>query len=312
MLLAANSNGLVTPGLQPWHLKASFKLFDPQGKTTDDGTIEEFWAGHHKIRITYTGRNFTQTTYWTEAGMLQSGSSELPSYLIPELLAALVEPIPNAEFLKTQDFEVKERDLGSAKLLCVRAKVKPPAIVDNFQKTQGPTYCLNADKPVLRIAASGIVIRQSVRNKIVTFQGRYISQDLRIVQDDKTVASLQGETLEAIKTPDDSVFAPPADAVALPSAITVLSGVANGMLVTSVSPHFPIAAKQSHTQGTVVLQALIGKDGKISDLKVASGPTMLQQAALDAVKQWVYWPFFMDGEAVEVSTKINVIFNLGD
>ena len=63
---------------------------------------------------------------------------------------------------------------------------------------------------------------------------------------------------------------------------------------------------------TIIFQALIGKDGKISDLKVASGPTMLQQPALDAVKQWVYWPFFMDGEAVEVSTKINLIFNLGD
>jgi periplasmic protein TonB len=45
---------------------------------------------------------------------------------------------------------------------------------------------------------------------------------------------------------------------------------------------------------------------------VISGPILLQQAALDAVKQWVYWPFFMDGEPVEVSTKINVIFNLGD
>lgn len=312
ILLAANSNGLSSPGLQPWHLQASFKLLDPQGKTTDEGTIEEYWAGHHKRRITYSGKNFTQTTYWTEAGMVQSGPSELPSFLMPELRAALVEPIPNAEFLKAQVFEVKERDLGSSKLLCLAANVAPPAKSDGFQKTQGPTYCLNTDKPVLRITTSGAGLRQAVRNKIVSFQGRYIPQDLQIVQQGRIVATLQVENLEAIKTQDDSVFAPTADAIALPPRVSVLSGVANGMIITKAYPQYPVAAKQSHVQGTVVFQASIGKDGKISDLKVMSGPIMLQQAALDAVKQWAYWPFFMDGEAVEVSTKINVVFNLGD
>jgi protein TonB len=132
-----------------------------------------------------------------------------------------------------------------------------------------------------------------------------------MVEQDKTVATLHVDSLETIKTPNDSVFAPSADAMLLPTPTAVLSGVANAMLVTKVIPDYPIVAKQSHLQGTIIVAALIGKDGRIADLQVITGPTPLREAALDAVKQWVYWPYFVDGEAVQVATKINVVFSLG-
>jgi protein TonB len=60
----------------------------------------------------------------------------------------------------------------------------------------------------------------------------------------------------------------------------------------------------------VVLSATIGKDGKILDLKVESGPPLLKQAALDAVRQWEYRPYLLNGEPVEVFTQIEVNFKL--
>lgn len=76
-------------------------------------------------------------------------------------------------------------------------------------------------------------------------------------------------------------------------------------------PVYSPIAKASGTQGTVVLQATISKVGTIENLRVVSGSPMLQQAALDAVKQWRYRPYRLDGEAVEVETTINVVFTLG-
>jgi protein TonB len=64
--------------------------------------------------------------------------------------------------------------------------------------------------------------------------------------------------------------------------------------------------------GTVLLAATIAKDGTIANLRVVSGPAMLQQAALDAVSQWRYRPYLLNGEPVEVETSVNVIFTLGN
>jgi len=59
-----------------------------------------------------------------------------------------------------------------------------------------------------------------------------------------------------------------------------------------------------------VLNAVIGKDGHVDNLKVVSGPSKLQQSALDAVRQWLYKPYLVNGEPVEVETKISVIYSL--
>ncbi len=76
-------------------------------------------------------------------------------------------------------------------------------------------------------------------------------------------------------------------------------------------PQYPAIAKAARIQGTVVLQATISKTGTIEGLQVLSGPPMLQQAAMDAVRSWRYKPYLLNGEPVEVGTTINVVFSLG-
>ena len=77
-------------------------------------------------------------------------------------------------------------------------------------------------------------------------------------------------------------------------------------------PQYPAIAKAARIQGIVVLQATISKSGSIQNLRVISGPPMLQQAAMDAVRSWRYKPYLLNGEPVEVETTINVVFNLGE
>jgi protein TonB len=92
--------------------------------------------------------------------------------------------------------------------------------------------------------------------------------------------------------------------------VRVSGMVVEGMLIQKNPPQYPAIAKATGTQGTVVLQATISRNGTIENLHVVSGPTLLQQAALDAVKNWRYRPYLLSGEPVEVETTVNVIFRM--
>jgi protein TonB len=98
---------------------------------------------------------------------------------------------------------------------------------------------------------------------------------------------------------------------ATPQRVRVSQGVSQGLLIHKVTPQYPPLAQQARIQGTVVLQALIGKDGTIQNLHVVSGHPMLTNSALEAVKEWRYKPYYLNGEPVEVETTINVNFTLG-
>jgi len=93
--------------------------------------------------------------------------------------------------------------------------------------------------------------------------------------------------------------------------VNISAGVAVGMLLSKTPPIYPPIAKAARVSGTVVLQATISKTGSIENLHVVSGPAMLQQAAMDAVKTWRYRPYLLNNEPVEVDTTVNVIFTLG-
>jgi TonB family protein len=86
--------------------------------------------------------------------------------------------------------------------------------------------------------------------------------------------------------------------------------VSRGVLLYQVAPVYPAMARTARVQGAVVLEAVIDKQGNVAELKVISGHPMLTQAALDAVKQWKYEPYRLNGEPVTVDTTITVNFQL--
>ena len=98
--------------------------------------------------------------------------------------------------------------------------------------------------------------------------------------------------------------------IATPTRVRVSSGVSSGLLIRKVSPTYPPLARQARIQGTVVLQAQISKDGNIQNLQLISGHPMLAPAAIEAVKQWKYKPYLLNGEPVEVETQVQVNFTL--
>ncbi len=100
---------------------------------------------------------------------------------------------------------------------------------------------------------------------------------------------------------------PPREA---PQRIRVSSGVQEAKVLNRVQPAYPPLASRARIQGTVVLEAIIAKDGSVQNLRVIEGHPMLVQAAVQAVQQWRYQPTILNNEPVEVETIINVVFKL--
>jgi protein TonB len=92
--------------------------------------------------------------------------------------------------------------------------------------------------------------------------------------------------------------------------IRVAARVVEANLIRDVAPQYPPEAGRARIEGTVVLLAVIGTDGSVKDVRVENGLPILAQAAIDAVKQWRYKPYMIDGEPVEVDSRITINFTL--
>lgn len=93
--------------------------------------------------------------------------------------------------------------------------------------------------------------------------------------------------------------------------INVSTGVMQGRLLAPIHPVYPAIAKAAGVQGTVVVEAVISRTGTIESLHVVSGPAMLQNAALEAIREARYQPYLLNGEPTEVETTITVNFRIG-
>lgn len=95
------------------------------------------------------------------------------------------------------------------------------------------------------------------------------------------------------------------------SPVRVSAGVTAGLLLDPIRPVYPAIAKAAHVAGDVTVAATISREGRIEGLRVVSGPAMLQNAAMDAIRRARYRPFLLNGEPTAVETTITVQFRLG-
>jgi TonB family protein len=315
MLLAAKTNGLTGPDVQPWHLKGSYIYFDEKGNSTDQGIYEEYWVSPTKYKLTFTSTSASRTEFGTEKGILVSDKdSPVGTH---DLRRLWISPMPVSDSIKGFDFSLRLVKVQDEDLNCLYRK-------GANGDPSGPIYCLDPKTSILRLTQYPGDSERAIRKKIVSSQGHYFAEDLQVYYGLGSKGSLTAhlDSIEALNPVDEAVFTPPSSAVpqkievrtihvdSLPAPgngqVTISSGVAQGLLVTKVPPLYP----PIDIQGTVVLQATISKDGHIADLHVISGPPMLQQAALDAVKQWRYRPYLLNGVPVEVLTTVYVVFTL--
>ena len=136
-----------------------------------------------------------------------------------------------------------------------------------------------------------------------------ISAEIRPTTTKMTIQTMISTMMKPMTRPDGT-FITGVTPVKKITRVQVGSGVVGGLLISRVNPLYPPIARQARVQGAVVLKALIAKDGTITNLELISGHPMLAPAAIDAVKQWRYRPYLLNGEPVDVETQIQVNFTL--
>jgi protein TonB len=112
----------------------------------------------------------------------------------------------------------------------------------------------------------------------------------------------------ASSTPDASGTKPPEAAMSAIEPVNLPESAARDLLAQAVDPVYPAAAKAGGQPASVVLQVTIGRDGAVQDAKFLQGSLMFARAAIDAVKQWRFKPYSMNGRAVSVQTVISLNF----
>ena len=298
MIFAANLNGLSSPAVGPWHLKVTYSTFDSNGNPGNKGTYEEYWVSPTRFkRITVQGDS-TLTEFGTDGGIMRAGAIKPAPWNADEMRQLLAVPFPPIPIIEREEIGKEARKVNGEKLLCL----------DVANRSTSQVYCLNQNQPALRIYSVGSL--EVDYSRILSFQQHYVAGDITIYQNGKQVVTAHVDSIDSLTPIDPAIFVPSADAVPFHRRINVSAGVAVGMLQNHPAPLYPADAKAAGISGTVVLQATIGVDGRISDLSVVQGPQELRQAALDAVRTWSYRPYLLNNEPVEVHTVINVVFSL--
>lgn len=127
--------------------------------------------------------------------------------------------------------------------------------------------------------------------------------DAGILSEEQPSASADGDSLGGLAVAGNQPATPAAP-------VAVGGEVKQAKLISSVQPAYPVMAKQQHISGAVTIDALIDTDGRVTTMKVISGPALLQQAAMDALKQWKYQPATLDGKAAPMHLTVTLQFRL--
>lgn len=289
-------NGLESPDLQPWHIVVTYDQFDEDGDNVHSGVYEEYWAGAKKYKRVYKSDSLNETDYATEKGLYRLGDQKWPDRAQLQVRSEIVDPFSYAATLVGFHGRAVDSTFGDYTLQCVL--FEKDSVISN------PTqYCFEPGDSILRYT-KGYGWYQTVYNDIVPFQGRSLAQTVEVTDGGKPYLKLRVETIELISHVDDSEFVPP------PAAIGPLSGRLSGVhpvVVKMIPPQWPAPLRSQHF--TVTTEVVIGKDGHVLSAHGVAGPAEAYKGCEDSVRKWVFKPYLIIGEPVEVETKILCTLN---
>jgi TonB family protein len=300
---AADASSLDDGALKPWHLKLDVQLYDDKGNPSEKGTVEEWWTSEKDKRV-YATPSYSVTEIRDGKALYRTKDAEIVPYLLEAMRRCVVHPIMPLEFLDKSSLELKEVAFGKAKLDCVMVSGgSGGSNATTAGKVQ--TYCLNQDNDKLR--ASWLDPEIDIVNGTGIFQGKAVAINSSIRLFERNAITAHVESLSGLPAHDalfvhDDGFE---DGTAKP--VWVDHELEK---IKTVPPRYPPEALAKHLSGVVLLEVILGKDGRVEMLKpIGRSDPSLTSSARDAVEQWIYKPHTVNGIAVEARTKIAVHFS---
>jgi TonB family protein len=292
-------NNLDVKGNTPFHMGMTFQLYDLSGKPSATGSFETWWTG--------VGRRRTVVTL---AGLNGDGSAPegadartvRDAYLVSQLIELAIHPVPSMP--SSAGMVTKPLRSGKFELECTSPKSSSTEAMD----AQLGTVCVAPNTTdVLTMQGFGGHVTV-LRPKTGKFHDTFVGIELRIYYLGRDAIAGKLTIMHA----NDSTDAKAATPVTTPSepGVARISGeVIAGHRIKFVEPRYPEAAKISHSSGSVLMNAVIGKDGVVRRLvPIASTDSMFTDSAMDSVRQWKYSPYLLNGEPTEVDTTITLNF----
>lgn len=216
---------------------------------------------------------------------------------------------PGADEAETATVEQPDESNPQDGALTYNAKNSTPAPAHIKPKSHSPAPSAAAPVPALQEATAPVVNRTALPPLDIEVVAGQQTRSIRAANPSVKVDMQAGSP--PVSTPATTANAQPSNAGVSSAGERVrLSTNAQQLITHTVEPTYPTLAKQMKVQGSVVLQALIGKEGNIQDLEVVSGPQILSSAAREAVMQWRFKPYYQSGNAVETEAKITVNFTI--
>jgi hypothetical protein len=312
MKVARRLDGIPVGDSQPWHLKATYRVISSEGKKSEEGVYEVFFANSRKFKQSYASKSFSQVDYTTETGLFRTGEMQWPTGPERLIVRKLFHPFPSEEFLQKQTPQAFDRSLNGANFRCVT--FRSPASGSPSSESIVPTFCFDRDKPILRYTSGwGATYSETtgatILNGIFVFRDRYIARDISVTIFDKPYLQIHVEVLEDLTETKDADFQPPAAAVRAPPSIPfVPENLMNGRIIKRVEPGYAALANPSGWDGRVIADVIVGSDGHVKKVRPLSGSSMYQGMVSDAVYKWVYTPFLVGTVPTEVETEVAYTF----
>lgn len=317
MKLAAQINGLQGGNIKPWHLKASFQLYDDKGKPSEQGTMEEYWAAPHKYKLIYMSPSFTQTEWGTEDGKrYRIGAQSRRPRLLALVQSQLLAPLPTEAAMSKVSFTRYPVTLGGISYSCVSMRHEIEGL-KNPPAGLFPAYCFDIATLALRVRLfpGG---DQFIANEIVSFQNRYLPKAIHINSLNKPRLDVHMDSLTGLQSVIPPDFDRPANATIVqddePVAVkpTHLPENTKPPVPTyHVDPEYPNDLRKQKPQGIVTLEIWIEVNGSVGEIRILRAPhPELAEVAVATVKQWKFKPATENGKPIECIINVAVNFRV--
>ena len=303
------------PKLKPWHLKASYEIYNYDGKLATKGTWEYWWASPKVRRRSWERPGLSRTDWITADGTIfRKDSGDPPLYFERRLEDTILYPGPNYEKIKAGDLklDLKAAASGSGSLSCltVTPKAKDDGKPHILHPSTPTNYCFDPENMALMASYSDQFL--SKYSEFVVMQGHYLARRVTVQVGRQALINISVDSLDGIDERDPALN-PPADAAPLPERAHYTSDslppgkLVEGKLLKQISPQILIDPRR--VQGFIFFSVLVGIDGKVRRVEVLSTPSKLvADSIVDAVKKWVFEPFTVDGKPIEM--EFPVVMNL--
>ncbi len=318
---ASRQMQLESEGATPFRMEATFETADFLGRPDNQGRWTEEFAKPEYLRRTIRDSNSPENYAPEDQADIGVPAPTMSGTFMQRLLIdALLRPGMSDQVLGQSKVTYKTEKVGAVSLRCVI--LEPLKKADNvyLKRVMTRAYCLSADRPVIRLTQLAFGINVAY-NSIAHFGDRTFAQQITASERGHDRGKLQITKLVAAPGLLQANLpkwnqAPPDDAgdtgASQTGAVRTDAKIQAGSILKKVTPVYPLEAKQKHMSGSVFLHAIISKEGTVSSLEVISAPAdTLAEAAVEAVSQWQYKPYLVNGKPTEVDTTITVNFQFG-